>query len=92
MRGDLYQCLAMIESNLLVTMPRPVLSNMASPSALSRAGLHYTLGKVLSWNQDWTSALISSASSSRLDPQNSAATVALEQAQSPSPLRRVRKR
>jgi tetratricopeptide (TPR) repeat protein len=81
MRGDLYQCLAM--SQIQLARYHDAASSLQQGIAVSpeRPGLHYTLGKVLSWNQDWTSARDQFRLEVALDPQNSAARLALEQAQ-----------
>ncbi len=92
MRGDLYQCLAMTEIQL--ARYRDAESSLRQGIAASpdRAGLHYTLGKVLSWNQDWPAAFDQFSIELALDPQNVAAKVALEQAQAHLTSVSVRKR
>lgn len=81
MRADFYQCLAMSQiqlarySDAANSLKRGIAISPRSP------GMHYTLGKVLSWNQDWPAAFDEFSIELALDPQNSAAKVAIEQAQ-----------
>jgi tetratricopeptide (TPR) repeat protein len=80
-RGDFYQCLAM--SQIQLERYDDAATSLKQGIAVNpgRAGLHYTLGKVLSWNNDWASARDQFSMEMALDPQNSAVTAAFEQAQ-----------
>jgi tetratricopeptide (TPR) repeat protein len=80
-RSDFYQCLAMTQIQLERYADAATSLKEGIVLSPERPGLHYTLGKILSWNNDWASARDQFSMEMALDPQNSAVTAAFEQAQ-----------